>query len=279
MRTDRFLDVDGVELHYSEWGNSEAPPVVCLHGLSRVGRDFDPLAAELESDYRVLCPDLPGRGLSEWTPARYAPTAMIELLVGFCDALELPSLRVVGTSMGGSLGMRLAAGSLSDRIDALVVNDVGPGPEAASEDGIERILEYLTDPPTYDRFSEMEAHYRRTYATFSEMTDAEWRRLTRTSSRRTDDGRWTPNYDTRIVEPVLRSEPDVDGWATWDAIEVPTLVIRGTDSDILEEGAFEEMQRRRPAIETLEIDCGHAPALNVEEQIEPIRSLFETVGD
>jgi pimeloyl-ACP methyl ester carboxylesterase len=276
MRTDEFLTVDDVEIHYSAWGDEAAPPVVCVHGLSRVGRDFDPLARALADDYRVLCPDMPGRGLSEWAPTRYAPEEMVALLVGFYDELGLESTRYVGTSMGGTLGIRLAAEDLADRIDALVLNDVGPEPadDEAAEAGIQRIIDYLTNPPTYDRFSDLEAYFREAYATFNEQTDAEWKRLTRTSSRRTDDGGFTPNYDTRIVEPVVTADPEADPWELWEAVEAPTLVLRGAESDILGESTFEEMLERRQGTESLVVDCGHAPALNTDEQIDAVRSVF-----
>ena len=276
MRTDEFLTLDDVEIHYSAWGDADAPPVVCVHGLSRVGRDFDPLARALADDYRVLCPDMPGRGLSEWAPTHYPPEAMVELLVAFYEELGLESTRYVGTSMGGTLGIRLAAEDLADRIDALVLNDVGPEPseDEGAEEGIQRIIDYLTNPPTYDRFSGLEAYFREAYATFNEQTDAEWRRLTRTSSRRTDDGAFTPNYDTRIVEPVVTADPPGDPWARWEAVEAPTLVLRGAESDILGESTFEEMLRRRPETESLVVDCGHAPALNTDEQVAAVRSVF-----
>ena len=276
MRRDEFCELDVVEIHYSEWGAADAPPVVCVHGLSRVGRDFDPLARELADDYRVLCPDMPGRGLSEWSPAHYEPAAMVDLLVEFYDELGLESTRYVGTSMGGTLGIRLAADELADRIDALVLNDVGPEPaeDEGAEEGIQRIIDYLTNPPTYDRFSAMEAYFREAYATFNEQTDAEWTRLTRTSSRHTDDGAFTPNYDTRIVEPVVTAEPERDPWELWERIDAPTLVLRGASSDILGEGTFEEMLKRRPETESLVVDCGHAPALNTDEQISAVRSIL-----
>lgn len=278
-RTDEFLAVDGTELHYSAWGDPDAPPVVCVHGLSRVGRDFDPLAERLADSYRVLCPDMPGRGLSEWADdpdATYTGAAMGDLLVGFCDALDLDELRWVGTSMGGQLGMGLAAGPLESRITHLVMNDVGPAPaeDEGAEEGIERIVEYLTDPPAFDRLTDLEGYYRETYDTFSAMTDAEWRRLTRTSARRTDEGQFAPAYDPRVVEPLLTTEPAVNPWAAWEAIDAPTLVLKGADSDILADDTFEEMQRRRPEIETLVVDCGHAPALNVDEQVDPLRAFL-----
>lgn len=277
MHADEFVTVDGIELHYAAHGDPDAPAVVCVHGLSRVGRDFDPLARALADEYRVLCPDLPGRGLSEWAPGRYAPAALAELLVGFCDALDLETVRWVGTSMGGRLGLALAAGPLADRSHSLVMNDVGPAQEDdADDEAVQEIVEYLTDPPTHARLTDMEAYYRETYAEFGEMSDAEWRRFTLTSARRGDDGSWTPAYDPRIVEPIVRADLDVDPWALWDSLDVPTLVLRGEHSDILPAETFAEMRERRPDIETLEVaDCGHAPALNTDRQVDAVRALLD----
>ncbi len=273
------MTVDGVELHYSEWGSPDAPPVVCVHGLSRVGRDFDPIAEPLADDYRVLCLDMPGRGLSEWAEIpieEYTGAAMADRCVSFCDELGLDRLRWIGTSMGGSLGIELAGGALADRITHLVLNDVGPAPaeDEAADEGIERIIDYLTNPPAFDRLTDLEAYYRETYEPFSEMTAAEWRRFTTTSYRRNEGGEFMPAYDTRVVEPLLTEDPPVAQWDRWEAIDVPTLVLKGEHSDILADSTFEEMQSRRPEIETRTFDCGHAPALNVPEMIDPVVSLF-----
>jgi pimeloyl-ACP methyl ester carboxylesterase len=278
-RRDGFVAVDDLELHYSEWGDESAPPVVCVHGLSRVGRDFDPLARRLEDEYRVLCPDAPGRGLSEWADdpdERYSPEGLSEILVGFCDALDVEEMRWVGTSMGGSLGIGLAAGPLRERITHLVCNDVGPAPaeDDAAGAGIERIVEYLSNPPAFERFTELERYYRETYATYSDQTDEEWRRFALTSARRLEDGRFAPAYDPRVVEPLLTAELDVDPWELWESIGAPTFVLRGERSDVLSESTFEEMIERRPETESLVVDCGHAPALNTDDQIDPIREFL-----
>ncbi|MFC6733423.1 alpha/beta fold hydrolase [Haladaptatus sp. GCM10025707] len=151
-RTDEFVTVADTELHYSAWGDTDDPPVVCVHGLSRVGRDFDPLARHLEDDYWVLCPDMPGRGLSEWAEedTTYGPESMTEMLVAFCEALDIDTMRWVGTSMGGILGIALAAGPLAERITHMVVNDVSPAPaeDDGADEGLDRIIEYLTNPPS-----------------------------------------------------------------------------------------------------------------------------------
>lgn len=283
-RTDRFVTIDGIELHYSAWGDESAPPVVCAHGLSRVGRDFDPIARRLAGSYHVLCPDMPGRGLSEWAddPAtEYTNAAMVERCVGFCDALDLDSLRWVGTSMGGGLGMVLAAGPLAERISHLVVNDISPDPTSdADEEALGRIVEYVPNPPVVDTITEMETYIRKTYEPFfSTMSDAEWRRFTVTSARRTDDGRITSAYDPRIVESVTAEESDdstPDPWEIWEAISANVFIVHGTESGILPQEAFERMCDLQPHAETLTVDSGHAPALNVEEQIAPIREFFDS---
>lgn len=271
-RRDQFTTVTDFEIHYSTWGDPDDPPVLCVHGLSRVGRDFDPLARALADEYHVLCPDMPGRGLSQWAddPAEwYTDTAMIDLLVGLCDRLDWESLRYVGTSMGAGLGMALAGGPLADRISHLVVNDMPPNPQTDSDpDALDRIFEYVPDPPTVDRVTELEAYFKRLYqGSFSPMTDAEWRRFTVTATRRTDDGGIAPAYDPRIV---VQSQRDTDPWAVWERIDANLLLVRGTNSDILPPAPAERMTETQPCTETLAIDCGHAPALNTDDQIEPI---------
>lgn len=279
-RTDEFHTVDGTEIHYSGWGSATADPVLCLHGLSRVGRDFDPLARELADSYRVLCPDMPGRGLSEWAddPEEYASAAMTDLLVGFCEDLEPDPLRVVGTSMGGGLGLALAGGPLAGRVTRLAMNDVGPAPTESEDaaDGTERILEYLTNPPAFDALTELEAYYRETYEPFSPMPDDEWRRFAVTSARRNEVGEFLPAYDTAVVRPLFEEAPDPEAeWALWEAVDADLFVLRGERSDVLAESTFDEMLERRPDAESLVVeDCGHAPALNVDEQVEPIRAFL-----
>ncbi|WP_336364798.1 alpha/beta fold hydrolase [Halalkalicoccus salilacus] len=282
-RTDCFLTVDDVELHYSAWGDPDDPPIVCVHGLSRVGRDFDALAAALEDEYHVVCPDMPGRGWSEWPEdtAAYTNEAMAELLVGFCDTLGFEEVRWVGTSMGGGLGMALAGGSLADRISHLVVNDVSPDPTGdAEEAALERIVNYVGDPPTVDTVTELEAYYRELYeGRFSTMTDEEWTAFTLRSARRTDDGGVTRAYDPRILEGLGgdgdADEGDPDGWTIWDEIDADLMVVHGEDSEILPTPVYEKMLERRPDAESIEVDSGHAPMLNTHEQIKPIREFLD----
>mgnify|MGYP006293298991 CR=1 FL=1 len=278
-RSDQFTTVDDFELHYSAWGDPDDPAVLCVHGLSRVGRDFDPLAAALEDEYHVVCPDMPGRGLSQWADEpteRYADEAMVGALVGLCDRLELGSLRYVGTSMGAGLGMAVAAGPLADRISHLVVNDMPPNPEADSDPAaLGRSMEYVPDPLTFGRVTELEAYYKDLYqGRFSPMSDEEWRRFTVTSARRTGDGGIAPAYDPAIL---VESESDDDApapWDVWASIDADLFVLRGQESEILPEEPYERMQKVQPDAQTLEVENGHAPSLNTDEQIEPIREFL-----
>ena len=279
-RRDEFATVEGLEIHYSAWGDPADPTVLCVHGLSRVGRDFDPLARELQSDYHVVCPDMPGRGWSEWGEASetYTNEAMLGVLVGLVeDHLAVDRVRYVGTSMGGGLGIALAGGPLADTISHLVVNDVSPDPESgADEEAIQRIFEYVPNPPTFETVTELEDYLKDLYqGRFSPMSDAEWRRMAVTGARRTDDGGIAPAYDPGIVvEDEGDGEDAPDPWDIWAAIDCPILVLRGLDSGVLPAEPFEKMLELQPDAATVEVDCGHAPSLNTDEQIGPIRDLF-----
>lgn len=277
-RRDRFVTVDGTEIHCSEWGEPDdgGTGVVCVHGFSRNGRDFDALARTLavEHDRWVVCPDAPGRGLSEWsqTPAEtYTEPSLATTLAGLCDELEMETVRWVGTSMGGALGIRVAASHLRDRIDRLVLNDIGPVSVGSDGDreGIERIRDYLSNPPTVRTLSELEEYFRDTYGENRPNTDV--RKLTLTSARRTDDGYWTPSYDPAIVDVRFDGHERRDLWDEWNDIEADVFVLRGEESDILSAETLAEMTDRKPTCEAVELsDIGHAPSLTTDDQIDPV---------
>lgn len=279
-RRDRYVTVDGIEIHYSEWGDPDGPCVLCVHGLSRVGRDFDALAASLADQYRIICPDMAGRGWSQWGDPddAYSDEAMIETIVGLVATLELEELRYVGTSMGALLGMVLASGPLSDRITHLLINDASPNPEEHSDpEAIERIMTYVPDPPAVDTLLDLEEYYRELYEDrFSPMDADEWRRFTVTSARRTAEGNLTPAYDPRILDAADGEEDGPDPWDLWAAIEADLMIVRGRDSAILPPEPYERMLELQPGARTTEVDCGHAPALNVPDQLQPIREFFST---
>lgn len=275
MMTSNYVTVLDRELHYTEWGAGNGEAIVMWHGLARTGRDFDDIAAALSRRYRVLCPDTIGRGLSQWSPrpeSEYAIGFYTRLAVGFVDALDVGAMRWLGTSMGAMIGTAAAAGPLKDRISHLALNDMGP---KIGDAALQRIRAYAGTPARFDRVSELEAYLRTVYKPFGRLTDEQWRRLTETSVRRTEDGRVTPHYDPKIVMMFTHHEDELVQWDFWDALECKTLCLRGAESDLLLPETAEEMTRRGPKCRVVTIPgVGHAPALNVPEQIGLVADFF-----
>ena len=264
----KYLVCEGRELHYTEWGAGNGDAVIVWHGLARTGRDMDEIAAHLAPRYRVICPDIIGRGLSEWSPApekEYCLAFYGRLAVSLMAQLGVREAHWLGTSMGGALGIHLAAGSLKGRIRRLVLNDIGP---RLGESAVQRIRSYAGNPAQFDRMSELEQYFRTVYKPFGWLSDEQWRRLTETSARRTNDGKVTPHYDPKMVLQFECHPNDYDQWEAYDAIDVPTLCLRGETSDLLLPDTAEEMRKRGPRAVVVTIPgCGHAPALNVPEQL------------
>ena len=261
-------------IHYTEWGAPDHPHVViCVHGLTRNCRDFDALAVALAGDCRVVCVNIAGRGRSDWLPdpSDYGyPQYMNDMtaLIARVSAGGACAIDWVGTSMGGMLGMLMAALPGSP-IRRLVLNDVGAMiPRAA----LARIARYAGDDPRFDRFEDFEAHLRRVAAPFGPLSDAQWRHLAEHNARRHADGRWGVVYDPAIGQPLARSPAqDVVLWTTYDAIRCPTLLLRGATSDLLLRETAEEMTRRGPKAALVEFPgVGHAPALMADDQIAAV---------
>lgn len=270
-----YVPAAGFEIHVTEWGDPAKPALVMWHGLARTGRDFDEAAAALADSYFVLCPDTLGRGLSSWArkpEVDYSYRVFGETALGLLDHYRIDRLRWVGTSMGGLVGITLAAGALKGRITHLVVNDVGPDIPA---EGTGRNTSYVGNPPVYDTVAELEAWLRRNYAPFGDNTPQFWRRMADTSARRTDDGRITVHYDPAIVTQLTIHKADLDVWDKYDAVAAPTLLIRGETSDVLSKETAAEMTRRGPRPRLVTIPgCGHAPTLANREQIELLRGFL-----
>lgn len=265
--TSNYLVCAGRELHYTEWGSGHGEAVIAWHGLARTGRDFDDIAAVLAQRYRVICPDTVGRGLSEWSAApeaEYCLAYYAQSAVALVDALGIDRMHWLGTSMGGAVGMVLAAGALKGRLRSLVLNDIGP---KLGEAAVARIRAYAGNPPQFARVSELESFFRTVYAPFGPLTDAQWRRLAQTSTRRTADGKVTPHYDPKIVMQFEAHPHDYELWDVYDAIRTPTLGLRGEHSDLLLAASADEMTRRGPKARVVTVaGVGHAPALNVPAQ-------------
>jgi len=181
------------------------------------------------------------------------------------DQLGVREAHWLGTSMGGAVGMHLAAGALKGRIRRLVLNDIGP---QLGEAAVSRIRSYAGNPAQFDRVGELEQYFRTVYKPYGWLSDEQWRRLTETSTRRVDNGKVTPHYDPRMVMQFTHHPQDYDLWDAWDAIDVPTLCLRGESSDLLLPEVAEAMRSRGPKAVVVTIPgCGHAPALNVPEQL------------
>ena len=189
----RYVNCLGREMHVTEWGDANAPTVIAWHGLARSGRDFDDFAAALSARWHIVCPDTPGRGLSQWAidPAReYCLAFYVEQAEDLLDQLGLDKVHWVGTSMGGALGTLGAATRLRGRIRRLVLNDNGPELAAAA---LARIQAYAGQPPSFATVTGLEAYFREIYASFGHLSDTQWRHLTETSLRRLPDGHVTPH--------------------------------------------------------------------------------------
>jgi pimeloyl-ACP methyl ester carboxylesterase len=262
---------------YTEFGNPAAPAVICVHGLTRNGRDFDPLAEALADKFHVICPDLPGRGQSEWLPAGtlYQPATYVIALAHLLAALNKPVMWV-GTSLGGICGMMVAAAG-NTPITRMVLNDIGPHIPAAA---LARIRTYMTAAPErFPSLQALDAHLRLIHAPFGPLTDAQWAHLARHSARNVLDvehgGAYALHYDPKIADPIRESVPlDADMWPIWELINIPVLAIRGESSDLLLPETFERMKEE--GAETLTIsNAGHAPALMDAPSMAAVREFLE----
>jgi pimeloyl-ACP methyl ester carboxylesterase len=273
--TSHYLRCAGRELHYTQWGVEHAETVIAWHGLARTGRDMDCIAAHLSQRYRVICPDTIGRGLSQWSPQpkdEYCLAFYARLATALVDQLGIAQMHWLGTSMGGAIGTAVAAGSLRGRIKRLVLNDNGPSLAPAA---IARIRSYAGNPAAFDTVSELEIYFRTVYKPYGWLSDAQWRLLTETSTRRLPDGRVTPHYDPAMVTQFVEHPSDYEQWDDWDRLDIPVLCLRGESSDLLLRETAEAMRNRGPRAVVVEIPgCGHAPALNTPEQYALVERFF-----
>ncbi len=271
----RYLVCEGREIHYTDWGEPHAETVIAWHGLARTGRDMDELAGHLAPRFRVICPDTIGRGLSQWSPQpekEYCLEFYGRIAIDLARQLGLETFHWLGTSMGGALGISLAAGAFKGRIRRLVLNDMGP---KIADAAVERIRTYAGKPPQFDRMSELEQYFRTVYQPFGWLSDEQWRRLAESSARRTAEGRITTHYDPNMVLQFVHHPRDYDLWDAYDAVSAPTLCLRGETSDLLLAEVAEEMRRRGPRAAVVTIrGCGHAPALNVPDQLNLVERFL-----
>ena len=263
---------------YTEWGDPDNPDVVvCVHGLTRNGRDFDDLARSLAPRFRVVCPDVVGRGRSDWLkdPAGYGFPQYVADMMVLLARLDVPTVRWVGTSMGGIIGMFVASLEGSP-ITRMVLNDVGPTITAES---LRRIGEYVGKAPTFPDFDAAVAYLREVNAPFGALSDAQWRQLTENSVRRQDDGRFEMRYDPGIGEPFRKAfvMQDVDLWPIYGKVRCPVLVTRGAESDLLTADTARAMTERGADARLIEFPAvGHAPMFLDPAQIAPVVSFLSS---
>jgi pimeloyl-ACP methyl ester carboxylesterase len=268
-------------LAYAEWGSpTAARTVVCVHGVSRNGRDFDTLAQALaERGMRVIAPDLPGRGRSDWlaSPLHYTDRAYTLAMSALIARLDVPQVDWVGTSLGGHIGMMLAAEQRTP-IRRLVLNDFGARISAAA---LRRIGSYLVKQWRFASIAELEMHLREVHAPFGPLNDAQWKHLAESSAVAAEDGRFRFHYDPAIGHRfAIPLWLDVVLWHLWDQLECPVLILRGEHSDLLTAETVAQMLRRGRAaraglVSAVEIGgCGHAPALVDPDHIDVIERFL-----
>jgi pimeloyl-ACP methyl ester carboxylesterase len=280
---------DGITIGYVDWGGyvdwepaGAARSVVCVHGLTRNARDFDALAEALANrGSRVIAVDVVGRGRSSWLkdPSQYVVPVYAQQLKQFIERLGLETVDWVGTSMGGLIGMVLAAGAPA-LVRRLVLNDVGPFvPKAA----LQQIRNFVGLNPQFADLDEAERYVRTIAAGFGPLSDAQWRQLTRNSVVDNETGGLRFHYDPALKAAYADSaDADLDLWALWDKISCPVLLLRGGSSPLLSEETAQRMRNSGPRAELVTFaGVGHAPALMAADQVSVVASWLaqgEAVG-
>ncbi|RUR33443.1 alpha/beta hydrolase [Vreelandella andesensis] len=270
-----FVRIRELDIAVRIW-NPDAPrTLIAWHGLARHGGDFEALAHQLGSEWRILAPDTPGRGLSSWSlfPAHdYLYSHYMTVAVGVLDHFQLKQVDWLGTSMGGLLGMLLASNPAhKHRISRLILNDVGP---ELNKEGLTALSSYFSLTHRFTSFADLQKELTQHYASFGITSDAEWRALALGSARRLPDGSWTYHFDPRIGEQFVHDTPR-DTWADWANIRCPVMVIRGAESTLLDAATLPRMKEVQPDLVTFTApDCGHAPMLNNADQVTPLRQFL-----
>ena len=276
MREGLILCADPHGFHhmrYLEWGEARNPRVlICVHGLTRNAHDFDYIAERLSDAYRVVCPDIVGRGRSDWLRVKsdYTYPVYCTDMAALIGKLGAETVDWLGTSMGGIIGMILASLPGSP-LRKLVLNDVGSVvPKSAQE----RILQYVGKEASFDSIEVLEAAMR-SVSPFGELTDAQWRHLAVTAAKQDDKGRWIFRYDPGIAEPFVgKPLADVDLRGYWNSVRCPALVIRGENSDLLTPENLAEMKQRAHTESLVVPRCGHPPMLMDDAQVMAVRRFL-----
>ena len=268
------------QMSYKEWGDpANRRVLVCVHGLTRVGDDFDALARALSDHYRVLCPDVVGRGRSGKLrdPQLYTIPQYVNDMVTLVARADADSVDWFGTSMGGLIGMAYAS-LPGNPIAKLVLNDIGPTLDAPA---LARIGDYVGQDLRFATFDEAAAFVRQVSLSFGEHSEAQWHKLAADVLRQEPDGTWIRHHDLGMAQPFHTATMDKAKadeaalWAAYDAISCPTLLVRGELSDLLSRETAAAMTQRGPKATLVEIPkVGHAPTFIHDEQIAIARKFL-----
>lgn len=281
VKTVQCLSPAGLHnMAYKEWGDPKNPEVLlCVHGVTRVSDDFDALATAMADRYRVICPDVVGRGRSSWltNPQFYQLPQYVSDMVTLIARLDVKQVDWFGTSMGGLIGMGVAA--LKDNpIRKMMLNDIGPTINFAA---LMRIAQYMGKEVRFPTFEAGVDYIRTIAAPFGPHSDEQWNKLAGDVLRQQKDGQWSRHYDPAIAqafstfteENAAQSEAAL--WAIYDAIQCPVLLVRGSESDLLSRETADLMTQRGPRASLTELaGIGHAPTFMQPEQIALVRQFF-----
>lgn len=272
------------DMVYKEWGDPRnAKVLICVHGLTRVSDDFDALAQAMSDEYRVVCPDVVGRGRSGRlrNPALYQVPQYVSDMVSLIAKVQANSdtnkVHWFGTSMGGLIGMGLAA-QKDTPITKLILNDIGPVIDAVA---IQRICQYVGQEVIFPDYAQALQYIREISVTFGPHSDEQWDKLARSVLRQQADGSWTRSHDLGIAQSFASMTTDSAKqgeailWAMYDAITCPTLLVRGAESDLLSKSTAQAMSERGPKACLIEIaGVGHAPTFFHADQIALAREFL-----
>ncbi len=274
-----YTSSDGLKLYARDYPNDNAKKtVLCLHGFTRNSADFAVLCEHLRKDYRLIVPDQRGRGLSEYdkNTVNYNPAVYVQDMFTLLNEMDVTKVDIVGTSMGGVIGMTMAAMN-PPLVAGLVLNDVGPEINA---EGLQRVVDYLGNNPTFASWDEAVAYAKDVNAiAYPKYTDAQWQGLCRNMFVESEDGSVCAAYDSGVADPhkgFVAKEADLNAWPLFSAtLSTQYLVIRGELSDILSSAVLEKMAEYENVVKTIELkEIGHAPMLDEPEAIDAIQEFL-----
>jgi len=274
MAQSKFVSVNGIKLHYLDYGGADKPPLVCIHGFTGNAHNFDALAPHLIKKYHAMSLDVRGRGDSQWGPqTEYIPQQYLSDLAAMLDTLGISRVTLIGTSMGGMI-VTLYGGGYPDRVERVVLNDIGPDADPA---GIARISSYVGGAP--EHFKDLNAvadYYRSIYPPVAKLPEAQLLDFVKWAVKPAGDGGLTWKMDPAIRLPMRGpSARPFDLWVHYARFKAPVLIVRGAESDILSRRTCEKMRHSHPQTTLVEVPgVGHAPSLLEPESLAALKDFL-----